>query len=68
MQGMEKVDIERSGSQPSRKGLTDLQVKIMSKVWCITDAGRGMSINFSQAALAAGNTVIANGITKEVPQ
>ncbi len=37
----------------------------MSKVWFIADAGRGMGVNIAQAALAAGNAVIATDITKE---
>ena len=37
----------------------------MSKVWFITGAGRGMAVNIAKAALAAGNAVIAIGITKE---
>jgi NAD(P)-dependent dehydrogenase (short-subunit alcohol dehydrogenase family) len=34
---------------------------IMSKVWFITGAGRGMGVNIAKAALAAGNKVIATG-------
>jgi NAD(P)-dependent dehydrogenase (short-subunit alcohol dehydrogenase family) len=37
----------------------------MSKVWFITGAGRGMDVHIAKAALAAGNAVIATGITKE---
>jgi NAD(P)-dependent dehydrogenase (short-subunit alcohol dehydrogenase family) len=37
----------------------------MSKVWFITGAGRGMSVNVARAALAAGDTVIATKIKKE---
>ncbi len=37
----------------------------MSKVWFITGAGRGISVNIAKAALAAGNAVTATGITKE---
>src|SRR4051812_43378804 len=33
----------------------------MSKVWFITGAGRGMGVNFAQAALAAGHQVVATG-------
>ncbi len=35
------------------------------KVWFITGAGRGMGVHIAKAALAAGNAVIATGITKE---
>src|SRR6185437_8311598 len=31
------------------------------KVWLITGAGRGMGVDIAQAALAAGNAVIATG-------
>jgi NAD(P)-dependent dehydrogenase (short-subunit alcohol dehydrogenase family) len=31
------------------------------KVWFITGAGRGMGVNIAQAALAAGNSVVATG-------
>jgi NAD(P)-dependent dehydrogenase (short-subunit alcohol dehydrogenase family) len=31
------------------------------KVWFITGAGRGMSVNIAKAALAAGNAVVATG-------
>ncbi|MFZ0531857.1 MAG: hypothetical protein WAM09_01660 [Anaerolineales bacterium] len=37
----------------------------MSKVWFITEAGRGISGNSAPADLAAGNAVIATCITKE---
>src|SRR2546425_699924 len=33
----------------------------MSKVWFITGAGRGMGVDISKAALAAGNKVVATG-------
>src|SRR3954452_9476532 len=33
----------------------------MSKVWFITGAGRGMGVDISKAALAAGNAVVATG-------
>jgi len=33
----------------------------MSKVWFITGAGRGMGVDFSKAALAAGYAVVATG-------
>jgi NAD(P)-dependent dehydrogenase (short-subunit alcohol dehydrogenase family) len=33
----------------------------MSKVWFITGAGRGMGVDISKAALAAGNRVVATG-------
>lgn len=33
----------------------------MSKVWLITGAGRGMGVDFAQAALAAGHAVVATG-------
>ena len=35
------------------------------KVWFITGAGRGMGVHIAKAALAAGNAVVATGITKE---
>ena len=35
------------------------------KVWFITGTGRGMGVHIAKAALAAGNAVIATGITKE---
>ena len=31
------------------------------QVWFITGAGRGMGVNFAQAALAAGHAVVATG-------
>jgi NAD(P)-dependent dehydrogenase (short-subunit alcohol dehydrogenase family) len=31
------------------------------QVWFITGAGRGMGVNIAQAALAAGNAVVATG-------
>jgi NAD(P)-dependent dehydrogenase (short-subunit alcohol dehydrogenase family) len=34
---------------------------IMSKVWFITGAGRGMGVDITRAALAAGNAVVATG-------
>ena len=34
---------------------------IMSKVWFITGAGRGMGVDIARAALAAGNKVVATG-------
>ncbi len=37
----------------------------MSKVWFITGAGRGIDVSIARAVLAAGNAVIATGITKE---
>ena len=37
----------------------------MSNVWFITGTGRGMGVPIAKAALAAGNAVIATGITKE---
>jgi NAD(P)-dependent dehydrogenase (short-subunit alcohol dehydrogenase family) len=33
----------------------------MKKVWFITGAGRGMGVNFANAALAAGHAVVATG-------
>ncbi len=33
----------------------------MKKVWFITGAGRGMGVDFTKAALAAGNAVVATG-------
>jgi NAD(P)-dependent dehydrogenase (short-subunit alcohol dehydrogenase family) len=33
----------------------------MSKVWCITGAGRGMGVDIAKAALAAGYEVVATG-------
>jgi hypothetical protein len=38
---------------------------IMSKVRFLTSTGRGMRVNIAKAALAAGNAVMATGITKE---
>jgi NAD(P)-dependent dehydrogenase (short-subunit alcohol dehydrogenase family) len=40
----------------------------MSKIWFITGASRGMDLNIAKAALAARNTVITIGITKETRQ
>ena len=37
----------------------------MSKVWLITGAGRGMGVNITRAALAAGNKVVATGRNTE---
>jgi NAD(P)-dependent dehydrogenase (short-subunit alcohol dehydrogenase family) len=34
---------------------------MMSKVWLITGAGRGMGVDFARAALAAGDAVVATG-------
>jgi NAD(P)-dependent dehydrogenase (short-subunit alcohol dehydrogenase family) len=34
---------------------------MMSKVWLITGAGRGMGVDFARAALAAGHAVVATG-------
>jgi NAD(P)-dependent dehydrogenase (short-subunit alcohol dehydrogenase family) len=34
---------------------------VMSKVWFITGAGRGMGVDIAKAALAAGNKVVASG-------
>jgi NAD(P)-dependent dehydrogenase (short-subunit alcohol dehydrogenase family) len=34
---------------------------IRSKTWLITGAGRGMGVDFAQAALAAGHNVVATG-------
>jgi NAD(P)-dependent dehydrogenase (short-subunit alcohol dehydrogenase family) len=34
---------------------------VMSKVWFITGAGRGMGVDIAKAALAAGNKVVATG-------
>lgn len=31
------------------------------KVWLITGAGRGMGVDITKAALAAGNKVVATG-------
>jgi NAD(P)-dependent dehydrogenase (short-subunit alcohol dehydrogenase family) len=31
------------------------------KIWFITGAGRGMGVDFAQAALAAGHAVVASG-------
>jgi NAD(P)-dependent dehydrogenase (short-subunit alcohol dehydrogenase family) len=36
-----------------------------TKTWLITGAGRGMGIDFAQAALAAGHNVVATGRTPE---
>jgi NAD(P)-dependent dehydrogenase (short-subunit alcohol dehydrogenase family) len=38
----------------------------MKKVWFITGAGRGMGVDFTKAALAAGNAVVATGRTTDV--
>jgi NAD(P)-dependent dehydrogenase (short-subunit alcohol dehydrogenase family) len=35
------------------------------KVWLVTGAGRGMGVEFSKAALAAGNAVVATGRTPD---
>src|SRR6478672_11384584 len=35
------------------------------KTWFITGAGRGMGVEFAQAALAAGHTVVATGRNPE---
>ena len=35
--------------------------EVMSKVWFITGAGRGMGTDIARAALAAGNAVVATG-------
>jgi NAD(P)-dependent dehydrogenase (short-subunit alcohol dehydrogenase family) len=32
-----------------------------TKTWLITGAGRGMGVDFAQAALAAGHNVVATG-------
>jgi len=37
----------------------------MSKVWFITGAGRGMGADFVKAALAAGNSVVATGRSRD---
>src|SRR4051795_8017152 len=34
---------------------------IAPKTWLITGAGRGMGVDFAQAALAAGHNVVATG-------
>jgi NAD(P)-dependent dehydrogenase (short-subunit alcohol dehydrogenase family) len=31
------------------------------RIWFITGAGRGMGVDFAQAALAAGHAVVATG-------
>ena len=36
-----------------------------TKTWLITGAGRGMGVDFAQAALAAGHNVVATGRTPE---
>ena len=51
------MDIKRSGAQPSGKGPVEY--------FFITGAGRGMGVHIAKAALAAGNAVMATGITKE---
>jgi NAD(P)-dependent dehydrogenase (short-subunit alcohol dehydrogenase family) len=38
---------------------------IMSKVWLITGAGRGMGVDFARAALAASHAVVATGRTPD---
>jgi NAD(P)-dependent dehydrogenase (short-subunit alcohol dehydrogenase family) len=35
------------------------------KVWFVTGAGRGMGVDIAQAALAAGNAVVATGRNTE---
>jgi NAD(P)-dependent dehydrogenase (short-subunit alcohol dehydrogenase family) len=37
----------------------------MSKAWFITGAGRGMGVKIAKAVFAAGNAVVATGLTKE---
>jgi len=41
-----------------RNGLGD---RVMSKVWLITGAGRGLGVDIAKAALAAGQKVVATG-------
>src|SRR5437868_13665994 len=36
-------------------------VEPMTKTWLITGAGRGMGVDFAEAALAAGHNVVATG-------
>ena len=38
----------------------------MKKVWFITGAGRGMGVDITRAALAAGNAVVATGRNTDV--
>ena len=33
------------------------------RTWFITGAGRGMGVEFARAALAAGNNVVASGVS-----
>jgi hypothetical protein len=40
----------------------------MRNIRCITGAGRGMGIHLVRTADAAGNALIATGITKEMGQ
>ena len=35
------------------------------RIWFITGAGRGMGVDFAQAALAAGHVVVATGRNTE---
>jgi NAD(P)-dependent dehydrogenase (short-subunit alcohol dehydrogenase family) len=40
-------------------------IDMSTKTWLITGAGRGMGVDFAQAALAAGHNVVATGRTRE---
>jgi NAD(P)-dependent dehydrogenase (short-subunit alcohol dehydrogenase family) len=37
------------------------------KVWLVTGAGRGLSVNIAKAALAAGHAVVATERNREKP-
>jgi NAD(P)-dependent dehydrogenase (short-subunit alcohol dehydrogenase family) len=49
----------RVGVRPKTNSATG--VEMMSKVWFITGAGRGMGLEIAKAALAAGDKVVATG-------
>jgi NAD(P)-dependent dehydrogenase (short-subunit alcohol dehydrogenase family) len=42
---------------------TSEDIDMSAKTWLITGAGRGMGVDFAQAALAAGHNVVATGRT-----
>src|SRR3712207_546726 len=51
----------RTASSPPRKE-HDMPAKDTTpKTWLITGAGRGMGVDFAQAALSAGHAVVATG-------
>jgi NAD(P)-dependent dehydrogenase (short-subunit alcohol dehydrogenase family) len=51
-----------SGSAAAEEGLKRMTDK---KVWFVTGAGRGIGVDIAQAALAAGNAVVATGRNTE---